>query len=251
VDLKGKVAIVTGAGGGIGEGIARALNVVGANVVVSDITGGQNRVAESLGAGSLGVATDVRSGEDIAALVEHTMQHFGRLDVLCNNAGIDGQLGPVTEVTTETFDDVLAVNLRGVFLGMRYGIPAMLKTGGGSIINIASVAGIVAFPGTSAYTASKAGVLGLTRVAAAEYGQVGIRVNAICPGVIDTPMLAGLQQAAPGLHAQIVGRGESMSVLNRLGTIDEIANLAVFLASDDSSFITGQAICADGGYTTK
>jgi NAD(P)-dependent dehydrogenase (short-subunit alcohol dehydrogenase family) len=143
---------------------------------------------------------------------------------------------------------VQAVNLRGVFLGMRYGIPAMLAGGGGSVINVASIAGLVAFAGSTAYAASKAGVLAMTRVAAAEYGPTGVRVNGICPGVIETPMLTGLASAAPAVHAQIVAHAESMAAMKRLGCTG-VAALAVFLASPESSFITGATIPVDGGYT--
>jgi len=248
--LEGKVAVVTGAGRGIGEAIARSLDAEGADVVVADVTGEENMVAADLRSG-LGLHADVSQEADIEALISRTVQEFGRLDILCNNAGIDGELGPLSETSTATFDRVVAVNLRGVFLGMRYGIPAMLQTGGGSIITIASIAGQVAFSGTAAYSASKAGVIGLTRVAAAEYGALGIRANAVCPGVIDTPMLQELERADPAMHAQIVAHGQSMSTVNRLGRPEEIAAMAVFLASPESAFLTGAAIPVDGGYTAK
>jgi NAD(P)-dependent dehydrogenase (short-subunit alcohol dehydrogenase family) len=248
--LEGKVAVVTGAGRGIGEAIARSLDAEGAYVVVADVTGEEKVVAEDLRNG-LGLHADVSQEADIEALISRTVQEFGRLDILCNNAGIDGELGPLSETSTATFDRVVAVNLRGVFLGMRYGIPAMLQTGGGSIITIASIAGQVALSGTAAYSASKAGVIGLTRVAAAEYGALGIRANAVCPGVIDTPMLQELERADPAIHAQIVAHGESMSTVNRLGRPEEIAAMAVFLASPESAFLTGAAIPVDGGYTAK
>lgn len=247
--LTGMVAVVTGAGRGIGETIARSFDAEGARVVVSDITGQQDRVAADLRQDSLAIEADVGKDGDIEALIRRTVEEFGRLDILCNNAGIDGELKPLAQTPVENFDRVVTVNLRGVFLGMRYAIPAMLDNGGGSIINIASVAGLVALSGTSAYAASKAGVMGLTRVAAAEYGPAGIRVNAICPGVIKTPMLEELERAAPEVHAQIVSHAESMTAAKRLGRPDEIATLATYLASPESSFLTGAAIPVDGGYT--
>lgn len=249
--LDGKVAVVTGAGRGLGEAIARALDAEGAHVVLADVTGEEQRVAAELGNRSLAVHADVSEEADVAALISETHQEFGRLDILCNNAGIDGELGPLAETSVAMFDRVVAVNLRGVFLGMRYAIPVMLQSGGGSIITIASIAGQVALAGTAAYAAAKAGVIGLSRVAAVEYGALGIRANALCPGVIETPMLVELEQANPAIHAQIVAHGESMSAVNRLGRPDEIAAMTVFLASPESSFVTGAAIPVDGGYTAK
>lgn len=248
--LTGRVAIVTGAGRGIGETIAKAFDAEGAHVVAADLTGEQNRVATDLSLRSVARHADMSVVGDVEALIASTVSEFGRLDVLCNNAGIDGDMGPLVEMSLENFERVLAVNLRGVFLGMRYAIPAMLATGGGSIINVASVAALVAFPGSTAYAASKAGVLGMTRVAAAEYGSAGVRVNAICPGIIETPMLSDLGTAAPEVYAQIVSHGESVAPMKRLGRSDEIASLAVYLAGAESSFLTGAAIPVDGGYVT-
>jgi NAD(P)-dependent dehydrogenase (short-subunit alcohol dehydrogenase family) len=247
--LAGMVAVVTGAGRGIGEAIARSLDEEGASVVVSDVTGEQDHIAAQLRNGGLGLHADVSRDSDVKALIERTVAEFGRIDVLCNNAGIDGEMKPLIETSLEDFEQVIAVNLRGVFLGLRHAIPAMIDTGGGSIINIASIAGLVAFPGSTSYTASKAGVIGLTRVAAAEYGAANVRVNSICPGVIETPMLRELEHLAPDVHQQIVSHGESMSAVKRLGRTDEIAALAVLLASRDSSFLTGAAIPVDGGYS--
>ena len=195
--LDGKVAIVTGGGSGIGRAIGIAMAAEGATVVLADITGAQDAVASEIGAAASAVHANVTSADDVKALVEDTVGTHGQLDVLCNNAGIDGDIGPLADCTLENFDRVIAVNLRGVFLGMRHGIPAMLAGSGGSIINTASVAAFVAFEGASPYCAAKAGVVGLTRTAAVECSRAGVRVNAICPGVIRTALMEGLEQNAP------------------------------------------------------
>lgn len=246
--LDAKVAIVTGAARGIGAAIARALDARGATVVVADVSGDENALAAELTNG-LGMHCDVAIEEDVEAMIAQTVERFGRLDVLCNNAGIDGELGPLSETSTANFDRVVDVNMRGVFFGMRQAIPAMITGGGGSIVNIASIAGVVAFAGTSAYAASKAGVIGLTRVAALEYGAAGVRVNAILPGVIATQMLVDLRHTDPATYQIIVDDGESMAAQKRLGRPEEIGSVAAFLASDEASFVTGAAIPVDGGYT--
>lgn len=246
--LDAKVAIVTGAARGIGAAIARALDARGATVVVADVSGDENALAVQLTNG-LGMHCDVAIEEDVEAMIAQTVERFGRLDVLCNNAGIDGELGPLSETSTANFDRVVDVNMRGVFFGMRQAIPAMITGGGGSIVNIASIAAVVAFAGTSAYAASKAGVIGLTRVAALEYGAAGVRVNAILPGVIATQMLVDLRHTDPATYQIIVDDGESMAAQKRLGRPEEIGSVAAFLASDEASFVTGAAIPVDGGYT--
>jgi NAD(P)-dependent dehydrogenase (short-subunit alcohol dehydrogenase family) len=248
--LTDKVAIVTGAGRGIGEAVARALAAESAKVVIADISGDQEKVAESLGEDALAVQVDMSDSDSVAALMEATVDRFDRLDVLCNNAGIEGDITPVTEYSPETFDRVIAVNLRGVFLGIRHGARAMLETaGGGSIINTSSVAALRATPGAVAYNTAKAGVLGLTRGAAADLSKSGVRVNAICPGIIETPMFQNLVESHPEMHAQIKSLAES-TAMGRTGSASEIGSATVFLASDDSSFITGATIPVDGGYTS-
>jgi NAD(P)-dependent dehydrogenase (short-subunit alcohol dehydrogenase family) len=247
-ELDGRVAIVTGAARGIGVAIARAFNDRGASVVVCDVGGNPEQVASGL-RGSVGVVCDVSSEHHVDALIERTLAEFGRLDIVVNNAGIDGVFTPLAESAPETFDQVIAVNLRGVYLVMRKAIPALISSGGGSVINIASVAAVVAFAGASAYTASKAGVVGLTRVAAHEYGSSGVRVNAILPGVIETPMLADLKETAPDMYQQIKAQAVAMTSQARLGHPDEIASVAAFLAGDGASYLTGVAIPVDGGYT--
>jgi NAD(P)-dependent dehydrogenase (short-subunit alcohol dehydrogenase family) len=247
-ELDGRVAIVTGAARGIGAAIARAFDDRGASVAICDVAGNPEQVASGL-RNSIGVVCDVSSEDDVDALIKRTLGEFGRLDIVVNNAGIDGAFNPLAESAPDTFDQVIAVNLRGVYLVMRKSIPALISSGGGSVINIASVAAVVAFAGTSAYTASKAGVVGLTRVAAHEYGSSGVRVNAILPGVIETPMLADLKETAPEIYQQVRAQAVAMTSQARLGHPDEIASVAAFLAGDGASFLTGAAIPVDGGYT--
>lgn len=240
--LKDKVAIVTGAGSGIGAATARRFHQEGAKVVLADISGAQDVLAKELGAGALSVDTDVTKGASIRAAIAAAVDAFGRLDVLYNNAGIDGALHPVGEMPEEAWDQVQAINLRGVFLGMRYAIPEMLKTGGGSIINTASMAATVAFPTMSSYCAAKGGVVMLTKTAAAEYAAQGIRVNSISPGTIQTAITAHLP-------ADMINAIIERNPVGRIADPSEVASLALFLASDESAFITGADHLIDGGYT--
>jgi NAD(P)-dependent dehydrogenase (short-subunit alcohol dehydrogenase family) len=242
--LEGLVAVVTGGGSGMGAGIAKAFVAEGARVVVADISGKQDSVAERLGEACVPVKADVSRSSDVQAMLETAIKRFGRLDVLCNNAGIEGALAPTGEYTEQEFDRVWNVNARGVFLGMRYGIPLMLSGEGGSIINTASIAATVGFETMPAYCASKGAVLMLTKVAALEYAAKRIRVNAICPGPIRTEMVAGLP-------AEYVGVIEKMVPAGRMGEVTEIASLAVYLASNESRFVTGTAVAIDGGYTAR
>ena len=241
--LDGKVALVTGAGSGIGRAIATALHAEGAAVVLADVSGNEKALADELGAGTVAVRADVTVGSEVAAAVDAAREAFGGLHVMVNNAGIDGAMGPIADCSEENFDRVVAVNLKGVFLGMKHAIPLLLASGGGSVINIASAAGLVGFPMMPAYCASKGGVVQLTRGGALEYAAAGVRVNAICPGVIDTPLVAGIDPA-------MTEAALAMTPLGRLGRPSEIANLAVFLASDESSYMTGAALSIDGGFTT-
>jgi NAD(P)-dependent dehydrogenase (short-subunit alcohol dehydrogenase family) len=247
--LQGKVAIVTGGGSGIGAAMVRGLHAEGARVVIADVSGQEDQVAAQLGDRAVAMNTDMRDDDAVSQLVTRTVQEFGKLDVMCNNAGIDGDIAPTADCSLENFDRVLAVNTRGVFLGLRHAIPAMLAGGGGSIINTASIAGLVAFPGLPAYCASKGAVLGLTRSVAVEYGKAGIRCNAICPGVVQTPLLESLQRRDPESFDQLIAGAEAMTALGRVAQPAEIGAVAVFLASDESSFLTGAAIPVDGAYT--
>lgn len=240
--LNDKVAIVTGAGSGIGAATARRFHEEGAKVVLADISGQQEVLAKELGEGAVSVDADVSKGESVEAMIASAVEEFGRLDVLYNNAGIDGEIHQVGDMPEEAWDQVQAINLRGVFLGIHYAIPEMLKTGGGSIINTASMAATVAFPGMASYCAAKGGVIMLTKTAAAEYAAQGIRVNAISPGTIQTAITGHLPQ---DMITAIIERNP----VGRIADASEVASLAVFLASDESAFITGADHLIDGGYT--
>lgn len=241
--LAGKVAVVTGAGSGMGAAMVRRFVTEGAKVIAADISGAQSQVAEGCGSTCVAAQVDVSQSSDVQRMLGLSVERFGRLDILCNNAGIQGPLAPTADYDETEWDKVIAVNLTGVFLGMKYAIPLMLETAGkGSIVNTSSMASIVAFPTLPAYSASKGGVSTLTRLTAAEYASKNIRVNAIAPGAIDTGMTRGMPQEY--LQAAVAA-----TLMGRIGTPDEIANLALFLASDEASFITGTETAVDGGYT--
>ncbi len=248
--LEGKVALITGAGSGIGKVAAERFAAEGAAVVVADIAGADaERVAEGI-AGSGGtahaVAVDVADEERVDAMVATAVDTYGGLHVLFNNAGIfPDDDGGVLETPPSTWQKVMEVNLKGVWLGCRAAIPAMLESGGGSIVNVASFVALVgAATAQVAYTASKGGVLALTREVAVEYARRGIRVNALCPGPIETPLLAELLADPARRSRRLVH-----IPLGRFGRPEEIAAAALFLASDDSSFMTGSALVVDGGIT--
>ncbi len=245
--LEGKVAIVTGGGSGIGRATALLFAREGAKVVVADITGKEKETADEIGPSAVASHVDVSVSADIRAMIEAARNTFGKLDVIFNNAGIEGAQAPTADCTEENFDRVIAVNLRGVFLGMKYAIPVMLAGGGGSIINTASIAGLVGFMGIPAYCASKGAVIQLTKTAALEYATHGIRVNAICPGVIWTPMVERFTGGTEEGKAQMA----ALEPVGRMGTAEEVASLALYLASDDSAFVTGTAIPIDGGFVAR
>jgi len=242
--LDGKVVLITGAGGGLGHAMAQAMAAEGAAVALADISGAQDTAAALIGEQAIALHADVTQEDDVRAMIDATLERFGRLDVLCNNAGIDGDLVPLAEMSVENFDRVIAVNLRSVFLGLRYGIPALLAAGGGSVINMASVAAISGMPRGGAYAAAKSGITGITRTAAVENAAAGVRVNAILPAVIQTPMADAVGADDPTLKAAIAA-----TPAGRLGRPEEVASLAVYLASDESTFITGAALTVDGGYS--
>jgi NAD(P)-dependent dehydrogenase (short-subunit alcohol dehydrogenase family) len=240
--LEGKVAVVTGAGAGLGKAITERFCQEGARVLAVDISGLQDEVAAAIGANCLPFHADVSRAEDVRAMLAAATARFGPLDILCNNAGIQGPMAATADYDEEAFDRVMAVNARGVFLGMRYAIPMMLENGGGSIVNTASMAAVVAFPQLVAYCGSKGAVRMMTKTTAVEYAAQGIRVNCFCPGSIDTNMVAGMP-------VEYIDAVIDANPVKRIGKPREIADLALFLASDESSFITGTEVLIDGGYT--
>jgi len=246
--LEDKVAMVTGAGSGIGAAMARRFAEEGAKVVVADINEEAAReVAGNIkkaGGIALAVEQDVSDAKSVEKSVEVAVEKFGRLDVAVNNAGITGDLKPTADYSLEGWDKVIAVNLSSVFYGMKHQIPAMLRSGGGSIVNIASILGSVGARDSAGYNAAKHGVVGLTKTAALEYSKDGVRVNAIGPGYIDTPLLKALDKE---VYDGLVG----LHPIGRLGKAEEVAELALFLASDKASFVTGSYHLVDGGYTAQ
>lgn len=247
--LEGKVAIVTGAGSGIGRAAAKRFATEGASVVCADWEEGdvKETVDEIHDAGGEAtyIRTDVSHVDDVKAMIRTAISRYGGLDIVFNNAGVEGEQAPTADCSMSNWDRVININLKGVFLGTKFALPEMLKRGGGSIVNTASIAGIVGFPNIPAYCASKGGVVQLTKTTALEYATEGVRVNVICPGVIDTPMVERFTGGTEEGEAQM----KEMEPVKRMGTADEVANLALFLASDDSTFCTGGVYTIDGGVT--
>ncbi len=245
--LEGKVAVITGAGSGIGKSIAETFAREGAKIVCADRSGKEAEVAASIGKAAVAVHVDVGVSEQVQHMIETAEKTFGRLDVLCNNAGFGGPMMPLHEQTEENFDVVHAVNLKGVFYGMKYGIISMLRTGGGSIVNTASAVGLVGWKHHSIYGAAKGGVIQMTKCAALDYAERRIRANCICPGYTWTglvkqslvhPVPPPDTPSPPGVP------------MGRWGLASELANAALFFASEESSLITGVALPVDGGYVT-
>lgn len=251
--VDGKVAIVTGAGSGIGRATAIALGREGARVALADVdeAGGSDASGDVERAGGVALfqRTDVGSTDDVRALVRATVGRFGRLDILVNNAGL-AIGGGVTEISEEDWNRVLNVNLTSMWRGMHFAIPEMLKTGGGSIVNTSSVQGSVGFVGWAGYAASKGGIDALTRQTAVEYAPRNIRVNAVVPGTILTPMNERIVRESEH-GAEIEAGWLAMHPVNRLGRPEEVANAIVWLASDESSFVTGECLRVDGGMVVK
>lgn len=243
--LKSKVAVITGAGSGMGRAMAQMFAAEGARVVCADISGKQEEVAAGIGKAAAAVHADVASESDVRNMIAAAESRFGRLDILVNNAGFGGEMKPLHEQTAESWDRIHAVNIRGVFLGMKYGVTSMLKTGGGAIVNITSAAGIVGWKHHSIYGAAKAGVNQLTRAAALDYAGKNIRVNAVAPGTTWTGLVkqsAEHPEPPPGIF---VLPGIPM---NRWGLARDIAAAALFLASDEAAYVTGVVLPVDGGY---
>jgi NAD(P)-dependent dehydrogenase (short-subunit alcohol dehydrogenase family) len=246
-ELAGKVGLVTGGASGIGRATALAFAAAGARVVVSDrdADGARETVERIRAAGGEArcVPADVGEADQVEALVRETVAAYGRLDCAFNNAGISQYGTPIPDLAEEVWDRVLRVNLRGVFLCMKYEIPPMLRQGGGAIVNTASGYGLKGARGNAAYVASKHGIVGLTKVAALENAQAGVRVNALCPGWTETPLIAARLQD-PDFRARIL----ASEPMGRVGRPEEIAAAAVWLCSDAASFVTGHALSVDGGF---
>ncbi len=248
--LKEKIVIVTGAASGIGRETAKAYAKKGASVCISDVdNNGLKETEEQIlkkGGNVLAITADISNENNVKKLVNTTVKKFGGLDIACNNAGVGGELNTTADYSVEEWDRVININLRGQWLCMKYQIPEILNRGGGAIINVTSILGKVGFANAPAYVAAKHGLVGLTKTAAIEYSSKGIRVNAIAPAFIDTPMLerAGLTTDME-MKEQII----KLHPIGRLGTSREDANAIVWLTSDEASFITGHTLLVDGGYT--
>ncbi|MCS6847882.1 MAG: SDR family oxidoreductase [Anaerolineae bacterium] len=245
----GKTAFVTGGASGIGRATALAFARAGASVVVADVSeqGAQEtaRLIEEIGGQALAVRCDVTRAEDVKAALDKTIETFGRLDAAFNNAGIEHRPMAAADISETDWDRITSVNLRGVFLCMKYEIPLMLKQGGGAIVNTSSGAGIKGFRGGAAYVASKHGVIGLTRSAALDYAAQNIRINAVCPGIIGTPMIERLIGSADAVREHLIAQ----EPVGRMGRPEEIANAVLWLCSDAASFVIGHAMVIDGGQT--
>jgi NAD(P)-dependent dehydrogenase (short-subunit alcohol dehydrogenase family) len=252
MDFAGKVALITGAGNGIGRAASLAFAQQGALVVLvdRDTAAGEEAAASIVAQGGNArfIAADVTRSEDVQAYVRAALKAHGTIDCFFNNAGIEGRVAPTVECDEATFDAVMAVNVKGVFLGLRYVLPVLLRQRRGAVVNTASTAGVAGSPGLPAYAASKHAVIGLTKTAAGEVEREGVRVNAVCPGPIETRMIRSLEeQSSPGDREAAGARYRSTIPLGRYGTPEEVANVVLFLCSDLASNVTGAAYLVDGG----
>jgi NAD(P)-dependent dehydrogenase (short-subunit alcohol dehydrogenase family) len=245
----GRVAFITGAGSGIGRATALAFPAQGAAVAVSDNSEKDlhetARLIEDRGGQALPVLCDVTRSDDVAAAVAAAVREFGRLDFAFNNAGVEQPVAPLHEISDEQWDRIIDINLRGVFYGMKHEIPAMLATGGGAIVNTSSGAGVIGIAGQSAYAASKHAVIGLTKAAALDYAAAGVRINAVCPGIIETPMMDRFSGGTEEGRQRVIGQ----EPVGRMGRPEEIASAVLWLCSDLGAFTVGHALVVDGGQT--
>ncbi|MFC2122858.1 SDR family NAD(P)-dependent oxidoreductase [Bacteroidota bacterium] len=246
--LKDRVAVVTGAGSGIGREIARLFSREGARIAAVDcvVEAGEETVRQIRDGGGEAafIEADVTQASDAERMVRQAMEQFGRLDILSNNAGVLGDIAPVGEATEENFDRVMSINVKGVFLCSKYAVLEMLKGGGGNIVNSASMLGLVTIPGNAAYCASKGAVIQFTKTMATEYAANNIRVNCICAGWIDTPMMEVMED-------KVIRWMMRELPIGRMGKAEEVARAVLYLASDDASYVTGTALVVDGGWTAK
>ena len=254
MDFSGKVALITGGGNGLGRATAAAFARQGAKVVVVDRDAAGAEATAGIirqnGGEAIAVTADVTRSEEVKAYVRTAIEAFGQIDCFFNNAGIEGKVAPTADYDEAVFDQVIDVNVKGVFLGLRHVLPEMIRRGRGAVVNTASVAGLVGTPGMPAYVASKHAVIGLTKTAAGEVARAGVRVNAVCPGPIDTRMIHAVESMlSPSDPGSVSSRYQANIPLGRYGTVEEVANLVLFLCSDLASNTTGGQFVVDGGRT--
>lgn len=249
--FKDKVALVTGGGSGIGRASATAFACEGARTIVADISisGAEETVRKikELGGEAISVRTDVSKANEVESLIGKIVAQFGRLDIAHNNAGVEGDIASTADCTEENWDKIISVNLKGVWLCMKYEITQMLKQGCGVIVNTASIAGLVGLRGSPAYDASKHGIVGLTKTAALEYARAKIRINAVCPGGIETPMIQRQTIRNPNIREKLI----AVEPMGRMGSPEEVAEAVLWLCSESSSFVTGHAMMVDGGFVAQ
>jgi NAD(P)-dependent dehydrogenase (short-subunit alcohol dehydrogenase family) len=254
-DMTGKIALVTGGGSGIGHGAALAFAKRGASVAILDIepASAETVAAEIVGNGgdAFAVRCDVRRLSEIRTAFEAVLDHYGGVDVAFNNAGIGGAIAPMANLDDDEWDNVIATNLTSIWHFMRIEIAHMVERGGGAIVNCASIAGLVGLPGMAAYCASKHGILGMTKVAALDYATRGIRINAVCPGIIRTPAMEAFEREHPAQAAEFLGQMVKGEPIGRLGTPGEVGEAVAWLCGPGASFMLGHGLVVDGGYVAQ